>query len=130
MDNSEILTEIKILKTALIGIDGSNGLRGELRNFIEEQKVKNKEYETFQDNMEKKYYNYLNVERHNTCFWLHDKDEMKNMMKEAILDIKNDITENNEIKKTKITINGQIIIQVIVGLISISAIILTFILNK
>lgn len=44
MTNTELQTEIREIRVALIGIDGKNGLRGELRDFIDRYDARDEAY--------------------------------------------------------------------------------------
>jgi hypothetical protein len=73
--------DVQKLQTALVGIDGTNGLRGELREFMLQQEkqmeeqddmlreiiTKQVEQQHWKENMEVKFTNYLNFERVATC---------------------------------------------------------------
>jgi len=79
---SEVRGEIKELRTALVGIDGRNGLRGELRAFIEENRqhvaqldeMMKGAYE-WQAETEQRFRHYLDVERRETCYGAELLDE-------------------------------------------------------
>lgn len=72
---SDLRGDVKELRTALVGIDGRNGLRGELRTFIEESRqhmakldeMMRGAYE-WQAETEQRFRHYLDVERKETCY--------------------------------------------------------------
>jgi len=79
---SDLRGDVKELRTALVGIDGRNGLRGELRAFIEENRqhvaqldeMMKGAYE-WQAETEQRFRHYLDVERRETCYGAELLDE-------------------------------------------------------
>lgn len=79
---AEMKGEIKELKTALIGIDGKNGLRGELRSYMEQEDERMRKLESmiadsyaWQSKTEQEFRHYLDVERKETCYGAELLDE-------------------------------------------------------
>jgi len=72
---SDLRGDVKELRTALVGIDGRNGLRGELRAYMEESRqhmakldeMMKGAYE-WQAETEQRFRHYLDVERKETCY--------------------------------------------------------------
>ena len=79
---SDLRGDVKELRTALVGIDGRNGLRGELRTFIEESRqhvaqldeMMKGAYE-WQAETEQRFRHYIDVERKETCYGAELLDE-------------------------------------------------------
>ena len=72
---SDLRGDVKELRTALVGIDGRNGLRGELRTFIEESRIHMAKLDEmmkgayeWQAESEQRFRHYLDVERKETCY--------------------------------------------------------------
>lgn len=115
---------IKELRTALVGIDGSNGLRGELREFmaqmgsrmstqddvLAEIKESRDDVDEWRQTVESRFDTYMRFEREATC---HGKSALNDYLKT----IKRD---SDSIRKERITVIGAIIVALItsaVGLI-------------
>lgn len=60
--------QIAEIRTALIGIDGRNGLRGELRDFIKRYEERDSEIREWQKAVEDRWNSYLQTERKETCY--------------------------------------------------------------
>ena len=72
---SDLRGDVKELRTALVGIDGRNGLRGELRTFMEESRIHMAKLDEmmkgayeWQAESEQRFRHYLDVERKETCY--------------------------------------------------------------
>ena len=90
---SDLRGDVKELRTALVGIDGRNGLRGELRTFMEESRqhmskldeMMKGAYE-WQAETEKRFRHYLDVERKETCYGAELIEEYKQEQEKIISD--------------------------------------------
>lgn len=72
---SDLRGDVKELRTALVGIDGRNGLRGELRAYMEESRAHMTKLDEmmkgayeWQAETEQRFRHYLDVERKATCY--------------------------------------------------------------
>ena len=66
-DISKLWSAVVEIRTALVGIDGSNGLRGELRDFISETRNRDLEISKWQEKVEEQWTHYLTNDRAATC---------------------------------------------------------------
>lgn len=90
---SDLRGDVKELRTALVGIDGRNGLRGELRTFIEESRTHMakldemmKDAYEWQAESEQRFRHYLDVERKETCYGAELLQEYKDEQDQIIED--------------------------------------------
>lgn len=90
---SDLRGDVKELRTALVGIDGCNGLRGELRTFIEESRTHMakldemmKDAYEWQAESEQRFRHYLDVERKETCYGAELLQEYKDEQDQIIED--------------------------------------------
>jgi hypothetical protein len=114
---ADLRGDVTKIETALIGIDGTNGLRGELRDFIQHMNLRMSSqdgmlkiitdnmvrYDQFQRAVETRLENYMKYERIATC---HGKSELDKYLASIQRD-------NNEIKKARIALIGAVIVAVI-----------------
>lgn len=90
---SDLRGDVKELRTALVGIDERNGLRGELRTFIEESRTHMakldemmKDAYEWQAESEQRFRHYLDVERKETCYGAELLQEYKDEQDQIIED--------------------------------------------
>jgi hypothetical protein len=81
---SDLRGEIRTLSAALIGIDGSNGIRGEMRSFISDSKEQTSKFEkliediySWQAKTEQRFQHYIEHEREATCIGVRALEEYK-----------------------------------------------------
>lgn len=65
--DAQLEAQIREIRTALIGIDGQNGLRGELRDFLKRYEARDDEVREWQKAVEDRWNNYIQSERIQTC---------------------------------------------------------------
>jgi hypothetical protein len=65
--DAQLEAQIREIRTALIGIDGQNGLRGELRDFLKRYEARDDEVREWQKAVEDRWNNYIQYERVQTC---------------------------------------------------------------
>ena len=137
---SDLKVEIQTLKVALIGIDGQNGLRGEMRNFMagitERMKVQEEEQartEAWQAEVERRFDEYLRHVRQETCIGRAALDkyvaEIQSTKEDQEAEGKAATARaqamKNDMKKTRWTVMGSVIVAVImVGIPAIIQILL------
>jgi hypothetical protein len=114
---ADVRGEVKELRTALVGLDGDNGLRGELREFMAQMGVRMSsqdgmlkiisdtigKHDAFQGAVESRFENYMKFERIATC---HGKSALNNYL--ASLE-----ADNVEIKKERIAMTRAVIVATI-----------------
>ena len=114
---ADVRGEVKELRTSLVGLDGDNGLRGELREFMAQMGVRMSSqdgmlkvisdnmvrYDQFQHGVEVRLDNYMRFERIATC---HGKSALNTYL--ASLE-----ADNVEIKKERIAMTKAVIVAVI-----------------
>lgn len=66
-DISKLWSAIIEIRTALVGIDGTNGLRGEFRDFVKKADTRDVEIRRWQKEVEERWNKYLSQERITTC---------------------------------------------------------------
>jgi hypothetical protein len=127
---SDLRGDVKELRTALVGINGRNGLRGELRTFMEESRqhmakldeMMKGAYE-WQAEIEQRFRHYIDVERIETCYGA----ELFQKYKEEQEAIKKDSIERRrhadelivELEKQKIATRGIMIAATITAIASL-----------
>lgn len=108
-------TELKEIRTALLGIDNKNGLRGELRKYIEENKERLDKLEKliedayeWQSKIEQRFTNYLYKERKETCYGKELYNELHDELEKQKSIIEKEETENKqfiiEMEKSKVAL--------------------------
>ena len=128
---SDLRGDVKELRTTIVGIDGRNGLRGELRTFIEESRehmakldeMMKGAYE-WQAGTEQRIRHYIDVERKETCYgaelldeYIKEQDTIK---KDSIERRRHADTLVMELEKQKIATRGVMIAAVIAALASLA----------
>jgi len=73
--DAQLEAQIREIRTALIGIDGQNGLRGELRDFLKRYEARDMEVREWQKAVEDRWNNYIRSERVQTCYGAAQLDE-------------------------------------------------------
>ena len=128
---SDLRGDVKELRAAIVGIDGRNGLRGELRTFIEESsahmakldEMMKGAYE-WQAVTEQRFRHYLDVERKKTCYGAEllqeYKAEQDTIKKDSIERRRHADTLVMELEKQKIATRGVMIAAVIAALASLA----------
>jgi len=66
--DAHLEAEIRELRTAIIGIDGRNGLRGELREFMKRVDERDEDIRQWQKAVEDRWNKYLQEDREATCY--------------------------------------------------------------
>jgi hypothetical protein len=89
----QLEAQIREIRTALIGIDGQNGLRGELRDFLKRYEARDGEVREWQKAVEDRWNNYIQAEREETCYGSARLDKY----------IKDEEKRRNERRQTDIT---------------------------
>jgi hypothetical protein len=114
---ADLRGDVTKIETALIGFDGNNGLRGELREFMQQMGVRMSSqdgmlkiisenmvrYDQFQKAVELRLENYMKFERVATC---HGKSALDKYLESIQRD-------NNEIRKARIAMTAAILVAVI-----------------
>jgi hypothetical protein len=122
---ADIRGDVTRIETALIGIDGKNGIRGELREFMAQMGVRMSsqdgmlkiisdtigKHDAFQDAVEARFENYMKFERLATC---HGKSELNKYLESLE-------KENNEVRKSRIAMTAGIVVALISAAASIIA---------
>jgi hypothetical protein len=122
---ADIRGDVTRIETALIGIDGKNGIRGELREFMAQMGVRMSsqdgmlkiitdnmvQYDTFQRGVETRLETYMKFERIATC---HGKSELNKYLESLE-------KENNEVRKSRIAMTAGIVVALISAAASIIA---------
>ena len=125
---ADVRGEVKELRTAIIGIDGNNGLRGELREFMAQMgaRMSNQDgmlevisdsitrHDAFQGAVEARFENYMKYERIATC---HGKSALDKYLESIQRD-------NNEIRKSRIAMTAAVIVALIGAASSVVTVIL------
>jgi hypothetical protein len=91
--DAHLEAQIREIRTALIGLDGKNGLRGELRAFIDRYDQRDGDVKAWQKSVEDRWNTYLQIERQTTCYGAAKLDEY----------IKQDEKRREDRRKTDIT---------------------------
>ena len=128
---SDLRGDVKELRTTIVGIDGRNGLRGELRTFMEESRqhmakldeMMKGAYE-WQAGTEQRIRHYIDVERKETCYgaelldeYIKEQDAIK---KDSLERRRHADTLVMELEKQKIATRGVMIAAVIAALASLA----------
>jgi len=121
--------DIKNLTTAVIGIDGNNGLRGELREFMAQIGRRMESQEDYQEKLSRDLQHYLDVGRAETCIGkaaLEDYVSQVKIDEQKIVDAmatreKRDQTFELEIKKSRITMLTAIIVAALAATATIAS---------
>jgi len=126
--------EFKEIKTALIGIDGRNGLRGELREFAERveaqteaQNRRTRELEEWRIDIEKRLQEYLHVTRPQTCIGKKALEEYVEQVEAKVEEHKDERRRSDrlsvELTKTRNTFRAAILVALITtaGTVFVSA---------
>jgi hypothetical protein len=125
---ADLRGDVTKIETALIGIDGNNGLRGELRDFISQMAVRMSSqdgmlkiindnmvrYDQFQQGVETRLENYMKYERIATC---HGKSALDKYLESIQRD-------NTEIRKARIALVAAVIVAVLGAGASVISVIL------
>lgn len=113
-DIGKLWGAIKEIRTALIGLDGTNGLRGEFREFAERMEARQDEHEIqlkerveWERDLEARLQLYLTKTRKDTCEGLHALDAYKEQLEKEDRQIDEDKQEQRrmslELKKMRTT---------------------------
>jgi hypothetical protein len=91
--DAQLEVQIREIRTALVGIDGQNGLRGELREFLKRYESRDGEVREWQKAVEDRWNNYIQTEREETCYGSAQLNEY----------LKEEEKQHNERRQTNIT---------------------------
>jgi hypothetical protein len=128
---SDLRGDVKELRTALVGIDGRNGLRRELRAYMEESREHMAKLDEmikgayeWQAETEQRFRHYIDVERKETCYGADLLDEYKKeqeaIKKDSLERRRHADTLVMELEKQKIATRGVMIAAVIAALASLA----------
>jgi hypothetical protein len=121
--DAHLEAEIREIRTALIGLDGKNGLRGELRAFIDRHDQRDGDIKSWQKSVEDRWNTYIQTERQATCYGSAKLDEY----------IKQEEKRREDRRKTDITAieyRKAIVVAFIASLSSITVAILSLFFRK